>query len=148
MALGERAGINSLSGEVLAHVWLPELPRHSHPLPLHALFCQPGPREVLEVGGWGWRAPGCSAPSVGAGPSCSLQTRLCLHIHIPANGAAALPIGSFPWKGLTRATAAFPLLYRAYLVCTYCRNDCEISSDERRIFLDSPCNFFQRDALH
>lgn len=84
------------------------------------------------------------------GPSRSLQAtvRLCLHICFSSNRAAALPIGSSIQKGLTRATAPFPLLYRAYLVCTDCCNDCRISSDERRIFLNSLCNFFQRDTLH
>lgn len=36
--------------------------------------------------------------------------RLCLHICSAADGAAASPIGSCLQKGLTRATAAFPLL--------------------------------------
>lgn len=105
-----------------------------------------GPESPWMPAGGFWRA--LFPLSLGSRGRLALHRHGCLHIHFTANGAAAVPIGSRLRKRLTRATAAFPLLYRAYLVCAYCCNDGKISSDARRIFLNSLCNFFQRDALH
>lgn len=155
--MGERVAINSHSCQLT--LWLPKVPRHcphgdlASPLLFSANQgpgrCQRaagGPESPWMPAGGFWRA--LFPPSLGSRGRLALHRHGCLHIHFTANGAAAVPIGSRLRKRLTRATAAFPLLYRAYLVCAYCCNDGKISSDARRIFLNSLCNFFQRDALH